>query len=142
MLIADILRRKGSDVLTCTADQTTTEVLATLAEYNVGALVVVVDGAPVGILSERDIVRSLYAVGATALTATVADLMTNLIISCQPGDSVDIVSSQMTENRIRHVPVLADGRLVGIVTIGDVVAARISELETTRERLEDYITRG
>ena len=142
MFIADILRRKGSSVVTIASDARVSEMVASLAEHKIGALVVVDDGRTVGIVSERDVVRRLHRVGAVVLELPVSELMTTDVISCEPTDSVDEIGAAMTERRIRHMPVLAKGELAGIVTIGDVVAARIADLEQTRGQLESYITRG
>ena len=142
MLIADILRRKGSDVITISSDAPVSEMVASLAEHKIGALVVVQDGRTVGIVSERDVVRRLHRAGAQVLDLPVSELMTTDVISCEPTDTVDAIGSAMTERRIRHMPVLAKGELAGIVTIGDVVAARIADLEQTRGQLESYITHG
>jgi CBS domain-containing protein len=142
MLIADILRRKGSNVVTIASEARVSEMVASLAEHKIGALVVVEGGRTVGIVSERDVVRWLHRVGGRVLELRVSELMTTDVISCEPADSVDQIGAEMTERRIRHLPVLAKGELVGIVTIGDVVAARIADLEQTRGQLESYITRG
>jgi len=142
MLIADILRRKGSNVITISSDARVSEMVASLAEHKIGALIVVDDGRTVGIVSERDVVRRLHRVGPQVLETPVSELMTTDVISCEPTDSVDQIGAAMTERRIRHMPVLAHGELAGIVTIGDVVAARIADLEQTRGQLESYITRG
>jgi CBS domain-containing protein len=140
--ISDLLRHKGSDVVTIGSEGSVRDLLARLAERNVGALVVVDGEAVVGIISERDIVRHLHERGETILAEHVADLMTASVVSCEPQDSVDRIGAAMTELRIRHMPVLADGKLAGIVTIGDVVAARIRQLEHDRGQLEHYITQG
>jgi len=142
MLISDILRRKGSDVVTIPSAATVSDLIASLAEHRIGALVVVDDGRTVGIVSERDVVRRLHRVGAEILRLPVSELMTTDVISCGPSDSVDEIGAAMTERRIRHMPVLAKDELAGIVTIGDVVAARIADLEQTRGQLENYITHG
>jgi CBS domain-containing protein len=142
MLIADILRRKGSNVVTISSDAPVSEMVASLAEHKIGALVVVDDDRTVGIVSERDVVRRLHRVGAQVLELPVSELMTTDVISCEPTDSVDQIGAAMTEKRIRHLPVLEKGELAGIVTIGDVVAARIADLEQTRGQLESYITQG
>lgn len=142
MLIADILRRKGSTVVTITADATVTKLVASLAEHKIGALIVVEDGQTVGIVSERDVVRRLHRTGAQVLELPVSELMTAPVISCGSTDKVDDIAAEMTERRIRHMPVLAEGELSGIVTIGDVVAARIADLEQARGQLENYITQG
>jgi CBS domain-containing protein len=142
MLIADLLRHKGSTVVTIAPDGLVTDLLASLAEHKIGAVVVAKGAEIVGIVSERDIVRRLHTQGAEVLSEKVSDLMTTEVISCSPSDSIDTIGSAMTEQRIRHMPVVEDGKLVGIVTIGDVVAARIRQLEQDRGQLENYITRG
>ncbi|MGO1049841.1 CBS domain-containing protein [Crossiella sp. CA198] len=143
MRIADVLRTKGSTVATVEPGNTVTELLAALAEHNVGALVVVgPDGTVVGIVSERDVVRRLRERGAELLSGTVAEIMTAAVVTCTPQDTVDNLTVLMTERRIRHVPVLVDGRLAGIVSIGDVVKSRISQLEEDHEHLQAYIAQG
>ncbi|MDT0262885.1 CBS domain-containing protein [Jatrophihabitans lederbergiae] len=142
MIIADILRSKGAAVLTIAPEASAAELAAVLAENRIGAVVVVEHDRPIGIVSERDVVRGLNSEGAGVLDASVADLMTTELFTCEPADSVDRISVAMTERRIRHVPVLDGGELAGIVSIGDVVAARIRDLETARGQLESYITQG
>ncbi|WP_410668927.1 CBS domain-containing protein [Amycolatopsis sp. cmx-4-68] len=143
MRIADLLRKKGSAVATVTPETTVTTLLAGLAEHNVGAMVVVnPDGAIAGIVSERDVVRRLNEHGPELLDGPVSEIMTKLVASCGPDDSVDQLTVLMTERRIRHVPVLADGRLAGIVSIGDVVKNRMEELEQSQEQLQAYISQG
>ncbi|GAB3143127.1 CBS domain-containing protein [Amycolatopsis sp. NPDC004378] len=143
MRIADLLRKKGSAVATVTPETTVTTLLAGLAEKNVGAMVVVApDGSIAGIVSERDVVRRLNDHGPALLDGPVSSIMTTLVASCTPDDSVDQLSVLMTERRIRHVPVLADGRLAGIISIGDVVKNRMEELEKSQEQLEAYISQG
>jgi CBS domain-containing protein len=144
MNISDILRHKatnrGSTVLTIEPSGTVKELLALLAEHNIGALVVVDAGKVVGIVSERDVVRRLDDRGASILDGTVADIMTTPVHSCRSDDSVDSVAATMTERRIRHMPVIDDDALDGIVTIGDVVLSRSRQLEQDRNQLEQYIT--
>lgn len=140
MQITDLLRHKGSHVVTIGSGEAITELLSRLATHRIGAIVVVDDEQIVGIVSERDIVRSLHDKGAAMLQATVADLMTTDLITCTTSDSIDSIGGRMTEERIRHMPVVSEGKLVGIVTIGDVVAARIRQLEHDRGQLESYIT--
>lgn len=143
MRIADVLRRKGSMVTTIAPEASVTELLAALADHNVGALVVAgADGAVTGIVSERDVVRRLNEQGARLLSRRVADIMTTHVTSCTPEDSVDQLSAVMTQRRIRHVPVLVDGALAGIVSIGDVVKSRMDDLQHSREQLEAYISGG
>ncbi|MEO6500584.1 MAG: CBS domain-containing protein [Jatrophihabitantaceae bacterium] len=142
MLIADILRRKGSNVVTIASGATVSELVASLAEHRIGALIVVEDDQPVGIVSERDVVRRLHRTGSQIMELPVSELMSAPLISCGPQDTVDDIAAAMTEQRIRHMPVLSSAELAGIVTIGDVVAARIADLEQTRGQLESYITQG
>jgi CBS domain-containing protein len=141
LLIEHILRRKGRDVVTVAADDLVTHAIAVLGEHNVGALVVVAgDGAIVGILSERDVVRGLAADGPGILQGTVGDLMTTDVTTCGPRATVDELMTVMTDRRIRHIPVVDDTGLAGIVSIGDVVKTRIGELETEKESLHEYLT--
>ncbi|MCX4091804.1 CBS domain-containing protein [Nocardia sp. alder85J] len=140
MRISEILRRKGADVVTIVPEATVRELLGLLAERNVGAVVVSRGGGTLdGIVSERDIVRRLHKVGAALLDRPVADIMTAVVHTCSPDDHVESLRPTMTEHRIRHLPVLRDGRMVGIVSIGDVVKSAISELQTEREQLVHYL---
>jgi CBS domain-containing protein len=140
MLIADLLKHKGSSVVTIGPDDTIVALLAALAEHRVGALVVVDGDRIAGIVSERDVVRGLHSRGAALLEASVGDVMTADLVSCTPQDALDQIAEMMTERRFRHMPVITGGRLAGIVTIGDVVAARIRQLEHDRQQLESYIS--
>ncbi|GAA2591536.1 CBS domain-containing protein [Actinomadura fulvescens] len=143
MRIRDILRRKGNAVATVRPDATVRELLATLAEHNIGAAVVSPDGATIaGIASERDVVRHLHEHGARLLDRPVADIMTAEVRTCEPSADVHDLRMTMTEHRIRHIPVVVDGRLAGLVSIGDVVKSAIGELESEREHLVDYIQRA
>jgi CBS domain-containing protein len=142
MLIADVLRNKGTAVATVSPDRTVSDLLAGLAERNIGAMVVVGPDGLVGIVSERDVVRTLYERGAEVLTVPVSEIMTSVVATCGPHDSVDSLSALMTEKRVRHVPVLEGGRLAGIVSIGDVVKTRMEELTREQEQLQAYITQG
>jgi CBS domain-containing protein len=141
MQIADVLRGKatGSDVATTTPAATVGELLALLHRYNVGALPVVDGGELVGIVSERDVVRHLHERGRALLDATVGDLMTSDVVTCSPRDRAADLARVMTERRIRHLPVCDDRGLIGIVSIGDLVKARIDQLENEREQLASYI---
>jgi CBS domain-containing protein len=139
--IAEVLRLKGDAVVTITPDTPVSGLVAQLARHRVGALVVSADGRSLdGIVSERDVVRRLDADGNGLLDRTVADIMTSSVRTCTPQDTVDELMALMTEQRVRHVPVLQDGKLVGIVSIGDVVKQRIDMLKTERDHLEAYIT--
>jgi CBS domain-containing protein len=139
MRIADVLRSKGTDVITVTADVTITEVLRLLADNNLGALPVVEGIHLVGIVSERDIVRHLHGRGPEVLSGTVAEVMTREVVTCKPDDAAADLARVMTDRRVRHLPVVVDGALAGIVSIGDLVKVRIDMLEKEREQLESYI---
>jgi CBS domain-containing protein len=139
MRIADVLRRKGTAVATVGPDATVAELLGELAAHNVGAVPVVDGGSLVGIVSERDVVRRLHAGGAALLEARVADIMTTEVTTCSPGDDVTDLAAVMTARRFRHLPVVVDGELAGIVSIGDLVKARIDLLESERAQLQSYI---
>jgi CBS domain-containing protein len=143
MRIADVLRNKGAAVMTINPDATVGELLAGLAERNIGAMVVVGAESVVGIVSERDVVRELHRHGASALSQPVSKIMTSAVATCTKSDTVDAISVLMTQNRVRHVPVL-DGnqKLIGIVSIGDVVKTRMEELEAEQQQLQSYITQG
>jgi CBS domain-containing protein len=139
MRIADVLRNKGASVATVSPGVTVAEVLAELAHWNCGALPVVDDGRLVGIVSERDVVRQLYRHGAGLMGDPVSEIMTSAVVTCSPEDKATELARVMTEMRVRHVPVMVDGKLSGIVSIGDVVKARIDELEEERTQLQSYI---
>ena len=141
MQISDVLRVKGSQVITVTPDTTVRRLLAVLAENRIGAVVVSRDGAAVeGIASERDIVQALALRGAAVLSEPVTAIYTAQVHTVTPQTSIEQVMAMMTERRVRHAPVVAEGRLHGIVSIGDVVKIRIGDLETERTALTDYIT--
>lgn len=143
MRIADLLRHKGSDVATVPPAISVAGLLEDLSRHNVGAMVVVDEtGSVAGIVSERDVVRRLHERGAELLHEPVSEIMTTSVVTCEPTESVDSLASIMTERRIRHMPVVSGGRLVGIVSIGDVVRSRIEQLESDREQLESYIAQG
>lgn len=143
MHIFDVINRKGDAVVTVMPDVDVRTLLAVLAEHRIGAVVVSVDGASVdGIVSERDIVRSLADRGASVLSEPVSSIMTAEVRTCTPDVSLRDLAQQMTEGRYRHAPVLVDGRLSGIVSIGDIVKSRISELEVERDSLSDYVVRA
>lgn len=140
MRISDILRSKGNVVSTVLPDATVRQLLAELAEHNIGALVVSADGESiVGIVSERDVVRQLHEHGAALLDSPVSQIMTPDVRTASTDEDVESLRATMTDHRIRHVPVVSEGKLVGIVSIGDVVKSTISELETEREHLVGYI---
>ena len=142
MKINDVLHAKAShEVVTIRPDATVRELVSLLAEHNVGALVVSDDGERVsGIVSERDVVRRLHQ-DAAVLDHQVSSIMTADVRTCAGDDGLTELMQTMTEHRIRHVPVVADGRLTGIISIGDVVKNRIGELEFERDQLDSYVHR-
>lgn len=142
MRIEDVLRNKGAAVATIAPETPVAQLLAGLAAMNIGAMVVVGPDGLAGIVSERDVVRKLHQRGASLLAQPVSEIMTTVVATCTPRDSVDHLAALMTENRVRHVPVLDDGRLAGIVSIGDVVKSRMAELETEQQQLQAYITQS
>ena len=141
MRITDVLRVKGTRVVTVTPDTTVRQLLAVLAEHRIGAVIVSGDGTSVdGIASERDIVRAFAKQGAAAMSEPVTAIYTAEVHTITPETQIEEVMRMMTERRVRHAPVVQDGNLRGIVSIGDVVKNRIDELETERAALTDYIT--
>ena len=142
MLIGSILRAKGAFVATIEPDRTVAELLAMLERHNVGALVVSADGLAIaGIVSERDVARHMSREGAELLALPVSTIMTRHVRTCASNESVEDLMRVMTRERIRHVPVIDEGTLVGIVSIGDVVKNRVDELEGERDDLIKYISR-
>lgn len=141
MLVKQILRNKDSESVLTIAPGSTVEAAAKLlSEKRVGAVVVSDDGSTVaGILSERDIVRELGKRGAACMADKVDDLMTREVYGCGPEDSADIVLQTMTTKRFRHLPVMEDGKMIGLISIGDVVAARMSELQLEKDALTGMI---
>ncbi len=138
--ISEILKRKGSAVVTIGQEETVAAAVAEMARSNVGALVVSRDGRAVeGIVSERDVARALDSLGGALLDEPVLTIMTSEVRAVSPDDEVEALAVIMTEHRMRHVPVLQGEALVGIVSIGDVVKSRIEELEQDREALFRYI---
>jgi CBS domain-containing protein len=143
VLVSHILKDKGDMVFTVGPAETVAAGAALLEERGVGAMVVVADDrSVVGIVSERDIVRLLARHGAGALDMFIADCMTPDVIVAGPEDDIDALLARMTDRRIRHLPVLRDGRLAGIVSIGDLVKRKISEAEAEASGLKAYIAAG
>ncbi|WP_459982280.1 CBS domain-containing protein [Nocardioides sp. AN3] len=141
MHISEVLVRKPKgSVVTVTPDTTIRQLLGILAEHNIGACIVS-DGDDIqGIVSERDVVRRLHSDGANvAIESTVSAIMTAEVTVCSPADAVEEILGVMTERRIRHLPVVDDGRLVGIVSIGDLVKHRIDQLTFERDQLDSYV---
>lgn len=138
-----ILKHKGASVVSVDRNATAAEASGILSQRRIGALLVVGEaGAPVGILSERDIVSGIAQRGEGCLALPVEALMTRELVTCGPEDTVDRLMQLMTERRVRHLPVMADGKLVGIVSIGDVVKHRLTEIEHEAEALRQYIATG
>ena len=141
MTVAAILKQKGHDVVTVSAKTTLAEACDILAARRIGAVVVVDETTHIrGILSERDIVRAIAREGAKALAASVDAFMTHDVVTCSEGDTIDRVMQAMTAGRFRHVPVADNGRLKGLISIGDVVKRRIEQVERDAEELRAYIT--
>jgi CBS domain-containing protein len=141
MLVSDLLHTKGCAVATIASQATVGSAVADLVRHRVGALVVSQDGRHIeGIVSERDIVRSLSELRADLFEQPVSSIMSASVRVCSTMDDVESIMNLMTEQRIRHVPVVEAGELVGIVSIGDVVKSRINELERDRDELMEYIT--
>ena len=140
MKIRDVMRAKASqDVVTISPDASVRDLLALLAEHNIGAVIVSNDGAAVdGIVSERDVVRRLNE-DDSVLDGPVQRIMTAVVHTCEPDHDVTELGAEMTRRRIRHVPVLDSGRLVGVVSIGDVVKSRIDQLQFERDQLDSYV---
>ena len=143
MNVDGILRAKGASVVTIRPDATVADLVHGLREERIGAMVVSEDGRSIlGIISERDVVRGLADRGTRIMEDPVAELMTRDVVSCTPRDSVKQVMAEMTRRRVRHLPVVADGVLCGIVSIGDVVKNRLEEMETETNVLREvYIAR-
>jgi CBS domain-containing protein len=140
MNVHTILRNKGKSVVTIHPDATIERAVAVLRLRGIGALVVSDDGENVvGIVSERDIVEALGRYGSDLLTVSVGEVMSSPVVTCDPGDSVAELMAEMTNRRIRHFPVVEDGRLVGIVSIGDVVKSRLDEIEYEAHSLRSFI---
>jgi len=141
MQVTNLLAGKGRDVATVSQGRSVGDAVGMLKERRIGALVVVGATPPlVGIFSERDVVRALAEHGPVALDMTVGDFMSAEVMTCTETTTIDALMVLMTENRIRHVPVVQDNVLVGMVSIGDVVKSRLSELENEKRDLLEYVT--
>lgn len=140
MIVKDILSAKGSDVVTISPKATVAEAVKIMAERHIGALVITgPDDRIIGIVSERDVVRALAARGNEALSLSLTEVMTRKVITCSRNEMVAAIMEQMTHGKFRHVPVVEEARLVGIVSIGDVVKLRLAEMEHEHMALQDYI---
>jgi CBS domain-containing protein len=142
MLVSQILKRKGDLVFTTGPAEPIAGVASLLHQRGVGALVVLEAGQVAGIVSERDIVRAIADRGGEALSAPVSSCMTRDVLFAEPDETVDSLLGRMTDRRIRHLPVCRSGRLIGIVSIGDLVKSKISEVEAEAEGLKSYIAAG
>lgn len=140
MTVNTILMHKGRDIVTIRAETTVGEAVTCMAENRIGAVVVVDDTKAVaGIVSERDVVRLLAERGTAALDVIVGNVMTRAVVTCAPDESITAIMERMTRGRFRHVPVLAGGVLIGIISIGDVVKYRVEEMEREHDALRSYI---
>lgn len=140
MHVDRILTSKGSDVISIGIDDSIGKAAEVLFDNRIGAILVRDEhGTVEGVLSERDIVRGMAQIGAHCMDALVSDLMTRNVVYCLPDDSIDTIMSVMTEHRIRHLPVMQDGELLGIISIGDVVKFRIGEIESEAAAMRQYI---
>lgn len=141
MRVKSILDEKGTYVATITPTATVTELCQMLTEHNIGAVVVSSDGKTVeGIASERDVVRAVAQQGPAVMETPVSELMTDVVAVCEPDNSTDDLMVTMTARRIRHVPVVAEEELSGIISIGDVVRVTVAELQEEKATLLGYIT--
>jgi CBS domain-containing protein len=140
MTVNDILRQKGNHVITIEPTATLAAAVRMLAQHRIGALLATgADHRIVGVLSERDVVRVLDEKGSAALSTPVAEVMTRRVVTCDRSETIAEIMERITSGRFRHVPVIEHGRLAGIVSIGDVVKARLSELEHEHNALREYI---
>ena len=141
MKVSNLLATKGHEVSTISQERSVIDAIALLKERGIGALVVTGKKAPlVGIFSERDVVRALAASGEKALKLKVSELMSHDVVTCNESTELNELMTTMTERRIRHVPVVDDGQLTGLISIGDVVKARLDELENDKKSLLDYVS--
>lgn len=141
MKVSHLLQTKGSEVSTISQERTVNDAVALLKERGIGALVVTGATPPlVGMFSERDVVRALATNGAKALDQKVAELMSRDVVTCTLATELNELMTTMTERRFRHVPVVEDDRLLGLISIGDVVKARLEELEHDKRDLLDYVS--
>lgn len=137
--VRDILQGKSTDVWTIAPDEMAYRALEIMAEKNIGALVVTEGGQVVGIFSERDYARKVILKGRSSKETPVRDLMESILHSVQPDQTIEDCMTLFTDKRVRHLPVIVNGQLTGLVSIGDVVKRIISEQESTIQQLEDYI---
>jgi CBS domain-containing protein len=139
MTVRSILDSKGHEVLSVEPEAKLAAAVKILGEKKIGAVMVMSQGRIEGILSERDIVRVLAERGAGVLEEPVSAVMTSKVVSCRQSDTVAGIMEMMTSGKFRHLPVIEDGRVVGLISIGDIVKRRVQEYETEQEALRDYI---
>lgn len=139
MFVSDILAEKGSVVFSTAPQATVAQVAEQLSVRRVGSVLVLQDNEVVGVISERDVVRAMAQHGAAALTMEVRRIMTTDVVTCDPDDTIEQVMMTMTRGRFRHLPVMRHGELLGLVSIGDVVKARLTETQVEAEALKAYI---
>jgi CBS domain-containing protein len=139
MTVARIVNDKGRNVVTASPGDSLAAIAATLAEKRIGAVVIVEGGAIRGIVSERDIVRAVAKHGGDGLAKPASEWMTSRVVTCGPEDTINEVMQKMTAGRFRHLPVIAHGKLAGIVSIGDVVKRRIEDVEREADQIREYI---
>ena len=143
MTVANILKQKGGGIISVSQSQTVLEALNVLAEHHIGAVLVLAGKDKIaGILSERDVVRALPGAQGKLREQKVSTIMTKGVITCNETDSIETVMGIMTKNKIRHLPVMSGKKLVGVISIGDVVKARIADAEKEAEALKQYIASG
>jgi CBS domain-containing protein len=137
--VSDILQYKGSDVVSVRPDDTVLHALGVMAEHDIGAVVVLEDARLIGILTERDYARKVVLLGRSSRESAIRDVMTSQVICVAPDNTIESCMSMMTAERVRHLPVKRGVRVVGLVSIGDLVQARLAEQEQTIEHLQQYI---
>lgn len=141
MRISEVLRRKGHDVVTLTTEATIADVVAVLVQHGIGVTVIRDDdGTVAGIVSERDVIRHVHGGGAPGQAVTT--IMSSPVLTCAPADEIEQLAQVMTTERVRHLPVVEDGELIGIVSIGDIVKQRLDELQHERDQLVNYVQAG
>lgn len=142
MLVSQILKAKGDRVFSAAPDETLGDVAGRLHDERVGALLVLEGETVVGVISERDVVTALARNAGAAMSVPVRDCMTADVVFAQPSETVDLLLARMTDRRVRHLPVVHEGRLCGVVSIGDLVKHKISEVEDEARTLKAYISAG
>ena len=138
MNVATILKRKGSGVFTTTSDKSLLDIAKLLQQHGIGCIVIVSDGKIAGIVSERDLLRAIGQAGPKVLDQRVSDFMTKTVITAREADTVDRLMAEMTKRRFRHMPVVEKSRLIGLVSIGDLVKIQISEIELEAAATREY----